>query len=99
MTAPEDTPIADTIPLENLRRLDLKPGDRLAVIAPDWITSAWDMSEFTRRVRDQLSEFLDVRVAIFPPGTDLAVVSEQPKPRRVDYPVGGAPVVSGKEPW
>lgn len=80
MTATEDTPSPDLIPLENLRRLDLRPGDRLAVIAPDWIISERDMGEFSRRVHDQIATYLDVQVVVFAPGTKLEIVAAQQQP-------------------
>lgn len=100
MTAAEETPNPYSIPLAYVRRLGLMPGDQLAVIAPDWVDNEEKLVQFAALVRHQLSGFTDVQVAIFPPGTDLVVVGEQRKPRRVEYPVGGMAVApAGARPY
>lgn len=69
---------ANTIPLANLRRLDLKPGDRLAVVLPDGVASASAVDEFAKLVQSQLDELApDVRALVFPPGTNLDVIRNQ----------------------
>lgn len=72
------------IPLPEVRRLDLKRGDRLAVILPPHIHSAQQVHEFSQRLQAQLDAYVpEVRAIVFEHGTELDIV--RPGPR---YPVG-----------
>jgi hypothetical protein len=71
--------------LENVRLLDLKPGDVLAVTAPR--DDAFLMRQLGEYVEQKLED-LDVKakIAVFPAGTELAVLHPGPRPH--EYPVG-----------
>lgn len=66
----------DAIPIANLHRLDLKPGDRLAVIAPDWADAEDTFQRFGEMVQRNLA-YADIQAVVFPPGTQLDVVSAE----------------------
>lgn len=68
---------AGVIPVANLHRLDLKPGDVLAVIAPDECKSVQALEGFRYQVQYHMRTQLGVKVAVFPPGTKLDVIPEQ----------------------
>lgn len=67
MNAPEQP---EPIQLGDVRRLDLRPGDRLAVIAPPELDTLQQLAWFRSAVNDQV----DVPVVVFPHGTELGVV-------------------------
>lgn len=54
--------------------LDLKLGDRLAVIAPPDIDNLAKLDQFTRIVRAQLAEYAGIQAVVFPAGTKLDIV-------------------------
>lgn len=68
MTQPEQP---ETIQLGDVRRFTLRPGDRLAVIAPPEIDTPQKLAWF----RSAVNGHVDVPVVVFPHGTDLGVVS------------------------
>jgi hypothetical protein len=69
-----------------VQRLDIKPGDVVAVIAPV------ETPQVLRQMHEHLRAYLEgtgVQAVIFPPGTRVTTVHPVP-PRTWEYPVGGA---------
>jgi hypothetical protein len=81
VTTPEDTPSSDTIPLENLRRLDLKPGETLLLALPATFTM-----EQVARCREIVTSTLAVwhpgcNVLVIPAEADVSVVPSTEEPQ------------------
>lgn len=64
---------AELIPLSDIRRLDVQPGETIAIIAPDWATTPEQADELAEYVVPFFAE-RGTHAIVLPPGTDLAVI-------------------------
>ena len=63
----------ELIPLSDIRRLNVQPGDTIAVIAPDWATGPYQANELAEYVVPFFAE-RGAHAIVLPPGADIALI-------------------------